>query len=626
VATPAPPTRRARLPAIPGGRYRRTVKLRLILLSLAGALAMIATLAIVLYLTQQRIQEQAEQDAVLLARVIASEYRTRIHALQQVLNLLAQWPAAPDDPAAPCAALSGLTDPRPVAAVFGLVSSTGAALCDGGPLNARLDATDRAFLARLGTAGGAYRLTGTAPQPRLLVVHPVTGRSDAARHFVVAVATLDWSGILPGGDGSGAEPAVVLAARDGGILASYPAGFAVAEENLADTAFWDSLRRHGAASGIVTRRDGEEKIAGFAVVRDDASPLFIGVFLNRSPLWHNTFTTLLENLILVTGALVAVFLLILYSHYRIILRYLSSLVGTARRMAAGDFSVRAEWAEDPSEFGSLARAFNTLAENLATREKKLREQAAQLERSNIELEQFAYVASHDLKEPLRMVASFCGLLQQRYAAQLDAKAQQYIHYAVDGAQRMQTLIGDLLTLARVGSQSAPFAPVDCQTLLQQVVSDLRHIIRKNQAQISYAGLPCVQADETQLAQLFRNLLGNALKFHGPAPPRIRIEAFPDTDGWVFAVHDNGIGIAPEFLDRIFLIFQRLHQRDHYPGNGIGLAVCKKIVERHGGRIWVESTVGGGSTFYFSLPQPSTFDDEASGHRFSTAAGRPPAKN
>ncbi|MCP5419508.1 MAG: HAMP domain-containing protein [Gammaproteobacteria bacterium] len=599
-----------RAKAILGSRFWRTVKVRLMLLSLAGAVTLISTLAIVLYLTQQRMEKQAEQDALLLAQVIASEYRTRIHNLQQMLALLARWPEVKDSPPEQCAAafpqLAGLWH---LGALFGLASSSGAVYCNSVALNALLDSADHAFLAQIGANGNAYRLSRGESQPHLLVAHPVTGRSGQVSHVVVGLATLDWSASVPEANRPDTEPAIVLANREGQVLAVYPPGFAGTDGRLPVTDEWSALWRHGTLTGTLPWPGEPRRIAGFATLQDADHELAIGVFFDRPPLWHHSTAAVLEGFLLVAGTLLVVFLLILYSNYRVILRYLTSLVRTARRMAAGDYSVRSEWSDDPSEFGSLARAFNALAENLALREQKLREQAEQLERSNVELEQFAYVASHDLKEPLRMVASFCDLLQQRYSHQLDARAQRYIHYAVDGAQRMQTLISDLLMLARVGNQASPPTAVDCQTLLQEVVSDLRHIVHQNQAQISFSNLPCVQGDATQLAQLFRNLLVNALKFRGTLLPQIRIEAVPDNDGWAFAVGDNGIGIAPEYLDRIFLIFQRLHQRDSYPGNGIGLAVCKKIVERHGGRIWVESTLGAGSTFHFTLPQTSPSHDE-----------------
>ena len=234
-------------------------------------------------------------------------------------------------------------------------------------------------------------------------------------------------------------------------------------------------------------------------------------------------------------------------------------------------------------------------------EDALKKTLADLERSNQELEQFAYVASHDLQEPLRMVSSYTQLLARRYQDKLDADAQDFIHYAVDGAERMQRLITDLLAFSRVGTRGKPFAPTDCEVVLAQVLDNLKMTVQETGAVITHDPLPPIMADDSQMAQLFQNLMGNALKFRREAPPQIHLNAEFQGQEWRFSVRDNCIGIAPEFFDRIFIIFQRLHGREDYTGTGIGLAVCKRIVERHGGRIWVESQVGEGSTFYFTIP-------------------------
>ena len=245
-------------------------------------------------------------------------------------------------------------------------------------------------------------------------------------------------------------------------------------------------------------------------------------------------------------------------------------------------------------------------------EEALALKAQELARSNTELEQFAYVASHDLQEPLRMIASYTQLLSRRYKDKLDREAEEFIGFAVGGALRMQVLINDLLSYSRVGTRGKAFAPVDCARIVQQTLENLKIALEESRAVITQDPLPTVSGDPTQLTQLFQNLIGNAIKFHGAEDPRVSVSAQrregaaaapPGGPGeWVFCIRDNGIGIEPQYFERIFVIFQRLHTRQEYPGTGIGLALCKKIVERHGGRIWVESEPGRGSAFLFTLPE------------------------
>jgi len=234
-------------------------------------------------------------------------------------------------------------------------------------------------------------------------------------------------------------------------------------------------------------------------------------------------------------------------------------------------------------------------------EESLRRTAEELARSNKDLEQFAYVASHDLQEPLRMVTGFVELLEKECQGALTADACTYIAYAVDGARRMRTLIDDLLTFSRVTTRAGQLEATRSEEVLEEALAALHFAIQEAGATVTHGVLPTVRADATQLAQVFQNLVGNAVKFRGAEPPRVHVEARREEGHWLFSVRDNGIGIDPEFRDRIFLIFQRLHTRREYPGTGIGLALCKKIVERHGGRLWVESEPGRGSTFFFTLP-------------------------
>jgi signal transduction histidine kinase len=245
-------------------------------------------------------------------------------------------------------------------------------------------------------------------------------------------------------------------------------------------------------------------------------------------------------------------------------------------------------------------------------EESLKEYSAELARSNADLQQFAYVASHDLQEPLRAVSSFSQLLARRYQGKLDSDADDFITFMVDGATRMQTLINDLLAFSRIGTRGNPFAPVECENILQTARANLDVAIAESGAVITHDPLPALVADQTQLTQLFQNLFSNAIKFRRPEEaPRIHVSAKRQGGAWRLSVRDNGIGIDPQYFDRIFIIFQRLHGREKYAGTGIGLAICKKIVERHGGRIWVESEREKGSTFHFVIPDERRNYDEPS---------------
>ena len=250
------------------------------------------------------------------------------------------------------------------------------------------------------------------------------------------------------------------------------------------------------------------------------------------------------------------------------------------------------------EVGRQEQALRALNAQL---EQRVAERTAELQRSNEELQQFAYVVSHDLQEPLRVVANYVQQLAERYQDKLEAEANELISYALDGAKRMQQLIVDLLAYSRIETTGQEFAPTDCEGVLQRVLSDLRVAIEESGAAVTHDPLPQVMADNVQLGQVLQNLLSNAIKFRSQEPPRIHVSARQEGQQWVFSVRDNGIGINPRYAERIFGIFERLHPRAEYPGTGIGLAICKKIVERHGGQIWVESEPGKGAAFFFTLP-------------------------
>jgi signal transduction histidine kinase len=313
---------------------------------------------------------------------------------------------------------------------------------------------------------------------------------------------------------------------------------------------------------------------------------------------------LLVGAVLVTSS--AIFAVAFLSS-RSIVRPLEELASTATAIATGDLA-RTARVHTTDEIGVLARRFNEMTGALVQANRQLEarvvERTEELQRSNQDLEQFAYVASHDLQEPLRMVASYMQLLERRYREKLDDEARLFIDYAVGGARRMQQLIDDLLAYSRVGRKGQPWTDFELSDAVDAAVKNLEVIIQEEGAIIEYADLGRVRGDRTQFTQLMQNLLSNAIKFRSQEAPIVRITSTPKGPMAEIAVQDNGIGISPEYQERIFVIFQRLHSREKYPGSGIGLSLCKKIVERHGGRIWVESEIGKGATFRFTVPLAS----------------------
>jgi signal transduction histidine kinase len=323
----------------------------------------------------------------------------------------------------------------------------------------------------------------------------------------------------------------------------------------------------------------------------------------------STDASLLQTVLLLAAALVlggllgAGFLL-----RRIITKPLSRLGRDAGQVTAGDFAKPVTIAHGAREIVELGDEIDAMRRRIVHEllivedaRRRLEAQALELERSNAELEQFAYVASHDLQEPLRKIASFCQALERRYHGQLDERADQYIEFAVDGAKRMQTLINDLLAFSRVGRSGREHEPVELGEVLEAARSSLASAIEEAHATVSADQLPVVLGDRTLLTSLFQNLIGNAVKFRGADPPVVRVTVVREEDNWSFSCSDNGLGIDPEYAERIFVIFQRLHTKEAYPGTGIGLAMCRKIVEYHGGRMWLDAEHAPGAQFRFTLP-------------------------
>jgi signal transduction histidine kinase len=317
----------------------------------------------------------------------------------------------------------------------------------------------------------------------------------------------------------------------------------------------------------------------------------------------------LQTLLILAGALILGAVLAAgFILRRTVTRPLTRLGSEARRVAAGEFAKPLSVQDGPREIVEVGAEIDTMrgriVDELAAVEGahvRLQEQALELQRSNAELEQFAYVASHDLQEPLRKIASFCQALQTRYADQLDERGEQYIEFAVDGAKRMQVLINDLLTFSRVGRGGREHEQVNLNEVVAAVEKALAAPLERTGGRVIAGSLPTVMGDRPQLVSLLQNLISNALKFHGEQAPVVRISARRSDAMWELSCADNGIGVEAEYAERIFLIFQRLHSRESYEGSGIGLALCRKIVEYHGGGMWLDSEFSGGARFRFTLP-------------------------
>ena len=357
-------------------------------------------------------------------------------------------------------------------------------------------------------------------------------------------------------------------------------------------------------SGVASLGDETYLAAARRINFDPERPSrFVGVVELRSQADLLARITALRNQAIVAATLLLLFgFVAVWWLARLVVRPLRQVTALAGRVAAGERAIRLdELMRRRDETGELARAFELMLREIETRETDLARQATELQRSNRELSHFAYVASHDLQEPLRMVASYLELLRRRYQGKLDADADEFIGFAVDGATRMKALINDVLGYARISNAALSLQTVDLGDVARGAAAVLAAKIDASGAELTIGELPKVEADPATMERLFINLIENAVKYRADAPPRISLSSRRSGSAWQISIADNGIGIAPEFREKVFEIFTRLHGREKYEGTGIGLAACRRIVERHGGRIWVTDAPGGGSLFTFTLP-------------------------
>ena len=607
-------------------------RVRLIILVL---LAVLPALGLIIYTAIEQSDNgiQAAKDRALRAvRLAANTQDHLLEATRQLLVALAQVKEVRDRDAGACEAIfTNILKLNPIYGNLGAAGSDGKVFATGFLPMPDPDVAARGFfraaISRLDFVVGEYRV---APSTRVASVHasyPVLDKTGSLRGVVFAEMNLDWLNNLAGDADLPKASTVTLIDRQRKILLRYPEGEKYVDQpvppqprpkgNFSDDAA--SLPREwtSQARGL----DGVWRLYAISSLggRLESKPAIIAVGIPLSLAYFSARQTLVRNLLLLSAAAALAMLAAWYGGDVFFLRQFRALLRATARLREGDLKVRTGLAHGEGELLQLARGFDEMAAALERRvserqraevelkalnedlERRVTDRTTELKRSNEELEQFAYVASHDLQEPLRMVTNYLQLLRQRYQGKLDSNADEFIAFALDGAERMQALILGLLSYSRVGTQGKPFEPISGNQILERALANLQLALTESGATIEHDSLPVIHGDAVQLTQLFQNLISNAVKFRGPEPPKIQIRVERKGAEWLFTVRDNGIGIAPKDFERIFILFQRLHSRQKYPGTGIGLSFCKKIVERHGGQIWLESEPGKGTAFFFTLP-------------------------
>ena len=613
--------------------FLASLRTRLILLVL---LAILPSLGLAIYnALEQRRQgaAAARENALRMVRVAANHQDEMIEDARQLLVTLAQLNEVRSGQKEACETIfRKLLSLHQGYLNLGAIQSNGEVLASSIPIAERVNLSDRSYFRealRTGSfAVGEYQVGRISKKATLNLGYPVVDEKGNANAVVFAALDLAWLSRLATNSSLPEGSSLTVLDRNRMTLVRHPDPehrYVGQQVPLPppSKAWRPDMTSPQTGEGTIqyAGRDGVWRLYAFSSLggRLDPAPITVAIGIPLSVAYASANRMLVRNLfcLAVVGglALVAAW----YGGNVFVLNRVRGLLRATQRLSQGDLKARTGVAQGSGELQQLAHAFDEMAATLEQRvfereraeaqlkalndqlEQRVTERTFELRRSNEDLEQFAYVASHDLQEPLRMITSYLQLLRQRYQNRLDASAEDFIGFAVDGAVRMQRLIVDLLAYSRVGTRNQPFEATDCNAVLADALMNLQVALQESGAVVAREPLPNLLADPVQLVQLFQNLIGNALKFRGERPLEIRVGAKPEGDGWHFFVADNGLGIAAKDFERIFIIFQRLHSRDKYPGTGIGLAVCKKIVERHGGRIWVESQPGQGSVFHFTIP-------------------------
>ena len=603
------------------------LRVRLLLLVL---LAVLPALGSTLYLgveQRQAATTAVQEEALRLARLTASNQRALLEGARQLLVTLSQLPQVQSGASDCQALLAQLLSQNPFYANLGVIDLDGTVSCSALPFGRPVSAADRSYFQRAvatrGFAVGNYQIGRITGKPTINFGYPIMDAAGSVEAVVFAALNLEWIGQaaaelqLPQGT------TLTVIDQQGTILARYPGSEQWVGRVLPDAPIIEAILVQNEGTAQTLGVDGIERLYAFTPLGDGPeSGAYISVGIPAEVAYaeanQNMARSLLVLLLIAPLALTAAWLF----GDLFIVRKVKALLDATRQLAAGDLGARVDIKRGTKELSQLARAFNKMAESLQQEiverrraEARLQTYTVQLEQSNRDLQEFANVASHDLQEPLRKIQAFGDRLQARYAEKLDEDGRDYLARMQSATRRMQTLINDLLTYSRVTTRAQPFTPVSLTDVVGEVISDLEVRLEESGGRVEIDNLPTIEADYLQMRQLLQNLIGNALKYHRPdCPPVVKVYAdslaaaerpgngTPATGGrYRIIVEDNGIGFDEKYLERILQPFQRLHGRGQYEGTGMGLAICRKIVERHSGMVQAKSVPGQGATFIVTLP-------------------------
>ena len=626
-------------PSTIGLRFRLTILVLLGMLPMFGLLVYRATE------DRTRNLREMEDEAIRTAEISAGSVSQVIEGAKQLLfSLSYSDPVRAMNGPATSAHFAKLLENSSTFNNIGLAQGDGLNIGSATPTGAGFNRSNRPYFTRLQQQRtftiGEYLISRITQHPTIVLAYPLPDQPpDKPLAAVYGALNLESLQHCISGNKLPPKSVMVVLDRNGIILARS----AEPEKWVGKQAkSWVLLRSRGEQNGFVETAgvDGVTRLYYYVPVPHSDGGLSVNVGIPKSTILTAMRSSFYRDLIVLDiFTLLALGAAWFFAEYSV-LQHVKRLTSAARQLAQGKWDVQARLTGGARELQQLGRAFDDMASALREHRDRLelrveqrtrelshaneclkleieeRKQAqavaqklmANLERSNKELEQFAYVASHDLQEPLRLVSSYTQLLLQRYREKLDADAEPITRFITEGVTRMQRLIQDLLSYSRVSNQTHTLSFADAEDALNTALRNLALVIREQNAVVTHDPLPTLLCDQTKLGQLFQNLISNGIKFHAEAPPHIHISASKTEDerAWLFSVSDNGIGIEQDYFERIFVLFQRLHTRSKYPGTGIGLAICKRIVEQHNGRIWVKSAKGEGCTFYFTIAiNPST---------------------